>query len=195
MEDEDCATLAACISMLLFSCLMVRTISSTVAAVSVTLAAWVIACCFTPSIFALISLTALAVSVMLEASSFPISSIMFELALTARIDVPILAIVSLKYVDISVISSLPRIGSRTVKSPSPCAISCKALAACCIGFTIFWAIKYTMNRAAANIPKLIIPIAFVRVSTVPRNSLTGARITAFQPVALIFANEDINRTP
>ena len=75
IEEDDCATLAACISIPVFNCLMVRTISSTVAAVSVTLAACVIAWCLTPSIFVLISCTALAVSVMLVDSSFPISSI------------------------------------------------------------------------------------------------------------------------
>ena len=54
IDEEDCATLDACRSMLLLSCLIVRTISSIVEAVSVTLAACVSVCCLTPSIFALI---------------------------------------------------------------------------------------------------------------------------------------------
>ena len=135
-EEDDCATLAVCISMLVLSCLMVRTISSTVAAVSVTLADCVIACCFTPSIFTLISFTALAVSVILAASSLPTSSIILLFAPTTFTEAPIFAIVSLKYSDISVISSLPITGSRTVKSPSPWAIFFKADTALCIGFIV-----------------------------------------------------------
>ena len=140
-DDDDCATLAACVSILLLSCLMVRTISSMVAAVSVTLAAWFIVCCFTPSMFALISLTALAVSLMLEASSLPISSISLLFDPTCWIEVPIFLIVSLKYSAISVISSLPCTGSRTVKSPSPWAIFFKAATAFWIGLTIVRATK------------------------------------------------------
>ena len=121
-EDDDCATLAAWVSMLVFNCLIIRTISSTVAAVSLTLDAWVSTCCLTPSIFALISCTALAVSVMLEASSLPIPSIVSVFVPTVLIDAPIFAIVSLKYSDKTAISSLPCTGSRTVKSPSPCAM-------------------------------------------------------------------------
>ena len=132
-EEEDCDTLAACISILLFSCLMVRIISSSVAAVSVTLAACVKACCFTPSIFALISFTALAVSVILEASSFPMSSIFLLFIPTVCIELAIFAIVSLKYWESSAISSLPRTGNRTVRSPSPCAMFLSALLVNCKG--------------------------------------------------------------
>ena len=141
MEAEDSATLAACVSMLLFNCLIVRTISSMVAAVSVTLAACVSACCLTPSMFALIWFTALAVSVMLLASSFPIFSISVLERLTCLIDEPILEIVSLKYSDKSVTSSLPWTGRRTVKSPSPCAMFLRAATATFIGLTIARATK------------------------------------------------------
>ena len=137
MEAEDLATLAVCISMLLFNCLIVRTISSMVAAVSVTLAACVSACCLTPSMFTLIWFTALAVSVIFEASSFPISSIVCEFVPTFCIDEPIFEIVWLKYFDISVISSLPRTGRRTVKSPSPCAIFLRATTAEFSAFVIW----------------------------------------------------------
>ena len=140
-EEEDWATLAAWVSIPILSCLIVRTISSTVAAVSVTLAACVKACCFTPSIFALISFIALAVSVILEASSFPISSRSVLFIPTCRIETPIFSIVSLKYSAISVISSLPWTGSLTVRSPSPCAIFCKAATAFRIGLTIARATK------------------------------------------------------
>ena len=186
-EEDDWATLAAWVSIPTLSCLMVRTISSTVAAVSVTLAAWVSACCFTPSIFALISFTALAVSVMLEASSSPISSILMLFEPTACTDVPIFLMVSLKYFAISVISSLPCTGSRTVKSPSPWAISRNAKTAFWIGFTIARAIKYTMMSAQPRIP---MPIAYNdhrNVSTVPINSWYGALITTVHPVVFIRA--------
>ena len=119
--------------MLVFNCLMVRIISSSVAAVSVTLAACVIACCFTPSIFALISFTALAVSVMVEASSLPISSIRLLFTPTTCTEAPIFSIVSLKYRERSAISFLPRTGSRTVRSPSPCAMFLSALLVNCKG--------------------------------------------------------------
>ena len=136
IDDDDCATLAACISMPVFNCLMVRTISSTVAAVSVTLAAWVIAWCFTPSIFALIWCTALAVSVILVDNVFPISSIWLQFTPIDLIAFLIFVIVSLKYSDKSVISSFPVTGRLTVKSPSPCAIFFKAETVRLTGFII-----------------------------------------------------------
>ena len=134
IAEEDSATLAAWFSILLLSCLIVRIISSTVAAVSVTLAAWVRACCFTPSIFALIWCTALAVSVILLASSLPIFVMSIVFLPTVLIDEPIFSIVSLKYSDKSVTSSLPCTGRRTVKSPSPWAISLRAPTTTFIGF-------------------------------------------------------------
>ena len=75
IDDEDCATDEACTSILPFNCFIVRIISSIVAAVSVTPVAWVIACCFTPSILALIWLMELAVSSALVERSAPTSSI------------------------------------------------------------------------------------------------------------------------
>ena len=136
IEDEDWATLAACISIPVFNCLIVRTISSTVAAVSVTLAAWVIACCFTLSIFVLIWCTALAVSVILVESSFPISSIWLQFTPIDLIAFLIFAIVSLKYSDKSVTSSFPVTGRFMVKSPSPCAMFFKAETVRLTGFII-----------------------------------------------------------
>ena len=126
MEDEDCATFAACISMPVFNCLIVRTISSTIAAVSVTLAAWVIAWCFTPSMFVLMWWIALAVSVILVDNSLPISSISLQFTPIDLIAFLIFTIVSLKYSDKSVISSFPVTGRLTVKSPFPCEIFFKA---------------------------------------------------------------------
>ena len=180
--------------MLVFSCFIVRTISSMVAAVSVTLAAWVSTCCFTPSIFALISFTAPAVSIILVDNSFPISSISLLFLPTACIEAPILVIVSLKYSDKSVTSSLPITGSRTVKSPSPCAIFFKALTAVCTGFTIVRAIIYTITIATSKMISPIITIVPRKVLTVPINSSAGALTSTVHPVVFITAYAAIFRT-
>ena len=166
-----------------------------VAAVSVTLAAWVIACCLTPSMFALISFTALAVSVILEASSFPISSIVLELTPTCWMDAPIFAIVSLKYSAISVISSLPCTGRRTVKSPSPCAIFRSAATIIRIGFITARATKYTITSA---INRMTTPIPIIEIRnalTVSINSSWGAAMITVQSVVFIVAYEAIFLTP
>ena len=190
-EDDDCATLPAWDSILTLSCLIVRTICSIVAAVSVTLAAWVNACCFTPSILALISWTELAVSVILFASSFPISSIATVLAPTDRIDSPIFAMVSLKYVAISVISSFPNNGKRTVKSPSPCAIFCNTETAVWMGLTMVRASKYTTINAETRMTTPTIIIVSCNVLIASKNSLTGARIITNQSTDSICAKEAI----
>ena len=190
-EEDDWATLAACVSIPLLSCLIVLTISSIVEAVSVTLAAWVSACCLTPSMFALISLTALAVSIMLDASSSPISSILRLFIPTCWIDTPIFAIVSLKYSAISVISSLPVTGSRTVKSPSPWAISRNIATAVRIGLTILWATKYTTIRPINSTLKPTIYNVRRSALIAPINSLYGALIIMVHGAFLSFAWEAI----
>ena len=186
-EEDDCATLAAWVSMLAASCLTVRTISSIVAAVSVTLAACVNACCFTPSILVLIWSTALAVWLMLDARASPIVSILRLFFSTDRIDLPIFSIVSLKYSDISVISLLLYTGSRTVKSPSPWAMPRNAMTAAWMGFIMLRAITYTMTRHINKMVLPITPIERIKRLSVCINSSTGALMITAQPVLFIVA--------
>ena len=158
-----------------------------VAAVSVTLAAWVRACCFTPSILALIWWTALTVSVILEASSEPILVISVLFSPTVFIEEPILEMVWLKYSDKSVTSSLPCTGRRTVRSPSPWAMSLRASTTILIGFIIIRATKKTMIKLTAKTPNPMRIISIRSSLTVPINSLTGAFITIVQSVVFIVA--------
>ena len=108
--------------------------------------------------FAVISFIALAVSVILLESSSPMDCITLELFPTEFIDEPIFAIVSLKYSDKSVISSLPVTGRRTVRSPSPWAMFRNASTVTPIGFTIAAAVKNTITSATT---KIIAPITYI----------------------------------
>ena len=141
IEEEDCATLKACESILVSSCRMVRIISSIVAAVSVTLEACVNAFCLTLSTVPLICWMELAVSFILLASSLPITCMASAFWSTVLMDTAIFCIVSLKYSESFVISSLPISGSRTVRSPSPWAMFSNALTAVCNGCTILRAMR------------------------------------------------------
>ena len=187
IAEEDSATLAAWFSILPLRFFIVRIISPTVAAVSLTLAAWVRACFFTPSIFALISCTALAVSVILLTSSEPVFVISSLFSPTILIDVPIFSIVWLKYSDKLVTSLFPTKGRRTVRSPSPWAISLRAETTTFMGFSILYETIKSIAKLTAKIVKPINIILLRRVSILPINCFIGALIITVQSVLPIFA--------
>ena len=186
IAEEEIDTLADWLSMRVFNCRIVLIISSTVAAVSPTLAVCVNACCFTPSIFSFILWTACAVSVIFWASSSPIDRIIPALLSIDCMEERIFLIVSLKYSDSRVTSSLPIRGSCTVKSPSPCEISFSALTAVWTGATIFAAIKNTIVSVTASMITPMIMIILRKSVIAPRNSSAGAAIIIVHFVSGIF---------
>ena len=134
--------------------------------VSVTLSDCFFACCFTPSMFEVISLSALAACVMFAERSSPNSCNTTVCAPIVLIVLAIFLIVRLKLSATSVSSSLPETESFTVKSPLPSDIFLNADTVFLSGLSILIDIINTIIITIVNVTekKLISSMRIIEMS-------------------------------